>query len=312
MPVDPALINSARPRQSPRSTHVNEPWTMRFAAGLGESAPHFLDNRVALLAHPCFLAGALENPCMFLSVYAVGVTNREASAVVHASIDSLFPAPLRPGSELSTTFGVVAAAPRRSGVELTTQIDHSAGGEDVCRSRWGCVIMGQHLPEAELPPPSDDWPALPTSVAPDSATEVPLAIAPTAAHIWEACIQDPTHGRRLGEMISPHSDARVAEQAGFPARTLTGVCLLGMAVSALSRELGFGLESVRRIAAGFAAPVYIDTQDVEVGLRFWQEEQRGSAVFFEVLLPPEEDGRRKQAIRAGFVEWSVESSRAKL
>ena len=305
MPVDPALVGSARPRQSPRSTHVNEPWTMRFAAGLGESAPQFLDNRGPLLAHPCFLAGALENPCMFLSVYAVGVTNREASAVVHASIDSLFPAPLRPGSELSTTFGVVAAAPRRSGVELTTQIDHSVEGQDVCRSRWGCVIMGQHLPEAELPPPSGDWPALPTSVAPDSATEIPLAIAPTAAHIWEACIQDPTHGRRLGEMISPHSDARVAEQAGFPARTLTGVCLLGMAVSALSRELGFGLENVRRIAAGFAAPVYIDTQDVEVGLRFWQEGQR-SAVFFEVLLPADEEGRRKQAIRSGFVEWSVE------
>ncbi len=78
-----------------------------------------------------------------------------------------------------------------------------------------------------------------------------------------------------------------------------------MAVSALSHELGFGLENVRRIAAGFAAPVYIDTQDVEVGLRFWQEGQR-SAVFFEVLLPADEEGRRKQAIRSGFVEWSVE------
>ena len=85
------------------------------------------------------------------------------------------------------------------------------------------------------------------------ANEVELRIAPTAAHIWEACIQDPTHGRRLEEMISPHSDARVAEQAGFPARTLTGVCLLARAVSRLGRELELDLASVRRLAASFTS-----------------------------------------------------------
>ena len=56
-------------------------------------------------------------------------------------------------------------------------------------------------------------------------------------------------------MISPHSDALVAERAGFPARTLAGACLLGRVVSVLSGLLDFRLQSVRRVAASFAAPV---------------------------------------------------------
>ena len=187
MLVDASLIAAnTRPRQSPRSTDINDPWLMRFAAGLGETAPQFLDNRVPLLAHPCFLQGALENPCMFLSVYAVGVTNKEASAVVHASIDSLLPAPLRPaGSALATEFGVVSAASRRAGVELVTEISHSLDDETVCRSRWGCVILGHELAEEELASLGEapDWPALPSSTGPTAdSSEVTLEIAPTYMH----------------------------------------------------------------------------------------------------------------------------------
>lgn len=313
MPVDAALIASgARPRQSPRSTEVNDPWTMRFAAGLGDGMPELLDTRLGpLLVHPCFMPGALENPSMFLSVYAVGVTNREASAVVHASIDSLLgPATLRSGDTLVTTFGVVAAAPRRAGAELTTQIEHSVGGETVCRSRWGCVILGQQLGDDELASISKlpPWPAVPSATSDGTAavrTRV-LRIEPTAAHVWEACIQDPTHARRLSEMISPHTDARVAERAGFPARTLTGVCLLARAVSELSRTLGFSLAAVRRVTASFAAPVYIDTDPVDLLLRFWPSTSLPagrSALFFEVRLPEQDDGSSKDAIRSGYIEW---------
>ena len=340
MPVEASLIAAGtRPHQSPRSTDINGPWTMRFAAGLGETAPQFLDNRVPLLAHPCFLQGALENPCMFLSVYAVGVTNKEASAVVHASIDSLLPAPFHPGgSALATEFGVVSAAARRAGVELVTEISHCVGDETVCRSRWGCVILGQRLADEEIDALGDapDWPALPVSgpTADSSASEATLEIAPTAAHIWESCIQarflyrfflnfsfvctnsciqDPTHGRRLGSMISPHTDAAVAEKAGFPARTLTGVCLLGMAVSQLSKSYGFDLASVCRVAATFAAPVYIDTEQVELSLRFWAAPGEGGALFFEVLQPAEgEDAEGKSAIRGGYISWEDAGSVSKL
>jgi hypothetical protein len=363
MPVEPTLVGTARPRQSPRRTHVSVPWAMRFAAGLGDdalagaTATELIDTRLGprLLVHPCFLAGALENPLMFLSTYAVGLTRREASAVVHASVDSLFAAPLRPGAALSSSFGIVGAAGRRAGVVLTTQIEHReaegrgggaagevAAGALVCRSRWGCVILGQHLAAADLPPPPADdgsgWPALPAGgAAPEGAAEVTLRVAAVAAHVWEACIQDPTHGRRLQEMVSPHSDAQVAEQvrrrsspptlsprplrscppasphcaagqAGFPARTLTGVCLLARAVSALRRALGFGLAAVRRVAAAFAAPVYLDDAAVALGLRWWvaAADSSGSAVFFEVLLPTDEKGRRRQAIRGGYLEWGAE------
>ena len=104
MPVDGELIaRGTRPRQSPRATEINTPWAMRFAAGLGESARELLDTRCQpLLVHPCFLPGALENPCMFLSVYAVGLESYEASAVVHSSVDSLLLRPLRAGDRLTT------------------------------------------------------------------------------------------------------------------------------------------------------------------------------------------------------------------
>ena len=221
-------------------------------------------------------------------------------------------------------FGVVAAAARRAGAELVTEIEHSVGGVRVCHSRWSCVILGQQLDESELrsiraAPP---WPDLPTSNGPTSsrtARTMVVGVASTAAHIWEACIQDPTHGRQLKEMVSPHTDALVAEKAGFPARTLTGVCLLGRVVSALSDTLGFHLRSVRRIAASFAAPVYIDT-DVEVILRWWPACAR-CAFFFEVLCLEAEEhakevvcsldvgidhSKRQRAIRDGYVEWDDE------
>ena len=104
MPVDAGLIaHGARPRQPPRTTEINTPWAMRFAARLGESAQELLDTRVQpLLVHPSFLPGALENPCMFLSVYAIGLRIREASAVVHSSVDSLLPRPVHAGDCLTT------------------------------------------------------------------------------------------------------------------------------------------------------------------------------------------------------------------
>ena len=216
---------------------------------------------------------------------------------------------------------MVAAAARRAGAELVTEIEHSVEGVQVCHSRWSCVILGQQLEESALRriPAAPSWPELPSSNGPTSsrtARTMVVGVASTAAHIWEACIQDPTHGRQLKEMVSPHTDALVAEKAGFPARTLTGVCLHGRVVSALSDMLEFHLQSVRRIAASFAAPVYIDT-DVELILRYWPASER-CAFFFEVLLLEAEEhakevvcslgvgsdhSKRQRAIRGGYVEW---------
>ena len=118
-------------------------------------------------------------------------------------------------------------------------------------------------------------------------------------------------------MIPPHSDARVAEQAGFPARTLTGVCLLARAVSRLGRELELDLASVRRLAASFTAPVFIDAAEVRLRLRFWEAPAAalaaggGRGAFFEVLVPAAAQGAAwKHAIRSGFVEWGSAESPA--
>ena len=112
MPVVAGLIGTTSPRQSPRRLRINEPWAMRFAAGIGEARPQFLDSRLPLLVHPCFLPGAVENPCMFLSLFAVGLTSRDAHAVAHASIDCCFSrAPLRPVAPPSTQRAISTLCP---------------------------------------------------------------------------------------------------------------------------------------------------------------------------------------------------------
>ena len=117
-------------------------------------------------------------------------------------------------------------------------------------------------------------------------------------------------------MISPHSDALVAERAGFPERTVTGVYVLGRVVSALSQALGLRVVRVQRLAAVFTAPVFIDATAVEVTVRFWLRPEgrsgrqqcddggAGAGVFFEVEQPAAAvGGAAKRVIKGGYVAW---------
>ena len=78
MPLDPATALASPPHQSPRVARIHRHWSMRFAAGLGQIDAAFLDSRVtALRIHPVFLPGAIENPCMFLALYAAGCAHQK-------------------------------------------------------------------------------------------------------------------------------------------------------------------------------------------------------------------------------------------
>lgn len=160
------------------------------------------------------------------------VTRSEGARVAHASIDTIFsrelsiPRHAGDGIALESYFATQELRERRSGTELFTHIEHrGSDGCVVCQSRWGCVVQGLELsspldPAKYLTPAATAWPPLPSSATLSNggasnlnrrvSAVLTLSISPTAAHIWEACIQDPTHGRQLREIVSPHTDAEVS------------------------------------------------------------------------------------------------------
>lgn len=289
-------------------------WTMNHAAGCSDASSAFMDTRDQRvpIAHPVFLAGCVELPFAFACIYQAGLT--KAELVTHTflhhlcDIDFSGGRHIRADDVVQTRVTLPRVEQKRSGVHTGTRYRHySQGGEYLCSGYFGGCLAGLNLADsdadasttlaaaattaAEAPadvPTRLDFSSLPAH--PDFAEQLPLAMSPTAAHVWDACIRNPRVPKATSSDINVHTNWGYAVRAGLPARTANGLSVLALAVSALvARHAPDRPDLVRRVCCRFSHPVYLERDVVHLKLhveprRDLDTNAAATTLFFKVSL----------------------------
>jgi len=176
--------------------------TTAYAAGLADRNRRYFDDAASegVIAPPPFCV-SLEWPAVLAAraLANFGVLDAEAARGVHASQDSTFHRPIRPGDRLRTTATLVEARETRAGamamLRLDTVCDRSE--EPVVTTYSGSIYRGVAVSgEARR----IDGPAPPPEVAPEDAeaSAVSIDIAPELPHVYTECanIWNPIHTER--------------------------------------------------------------------------------------------------------------------
>jgi acyl dehydratase len=264
--ISPAIVGVTA---GPLVQDIDARWLMAYAAGLGETAPEYLDTLRAdgIVPHPLFSV-CYEWPLM-LELRARAFADDVALRSVHATHDLLIHRLVRPGDRLRTTARVMAVESRAPGSYVRVRLDTvDAAGEPVTVTEYGSLYLGVgcegQAPGAIPAPPSPAGgvaplgsagrggqgalasdPAVPGSPGPWWAVQRPVGA--TLAHVYSECA-------RIWNPI--HTDRAIARQAGLPDIILHGTATLALAVSAvLEREGPGAAERVRRVACRFGGMV---------------------------------------------------------
>jgi acyl dehydratase len=244
----PLPLNVVGRLSDPATTEVDARWMMAYAAGLGESAPCYLDTLRAggIIAHPLF-AVCVEWATR-LSADSLGLTAAEAARGVHYSYDLTVHRPIRPGQLVTTISEVVAVTRHPAGAHFVTRVEGSVDGVAVWTSSNGTLLreVELHGEETDLRGTSAGWPRT-DPVADGVRSSATVSVAPTLGHIYSECA-------RIWNPI--HTDPVVAAGAGLPSVILHGTASLALAVSQVLALTGVDDPGrVRRIAGRFGAMV---------------------------------------------------------
>jgi acyl dehydratase len=268
--ISPTIVGATA---GPIVQHIDARWLMAYAAGLGETAPEYLDTLRpgGIVPHPLFSV-CYEWPLM-LELRAGISSDDVALRGVHATHDLLIHRPVRPGDRLFTTARVMAVESRAPGAYVRVRLDTvDADGHPVTATEYGSLYLGVGCEGADLPasgrstPPRAVGDVQPLGSAgrsagdscvggaagPDSTAEpwtVDRQVGATLAHVYSECA-------RIWNPI--HTDRAVARQAGLPDIILHGTATLALAVSTvLGREAPGAAERVRRVACRFGGMVHM-------------------------------------------------------
>ena len=262
---------------------------LAYAAGIGDNGPAVLDDasQSGIIA-PLPYCVSLEWPVVIggRGRKRLGLLPAETRRAVHASQDSVFHRPVRPGDRLRTSGQLVEIRGTRAGTFTMTKLStmNAASGEPVVTSCSGSMYLGVDLdgdpgkldsgPAA--PQLTDDW------IGAQSAT---VLIAREAPHVYTECAQ----------IWNPiHTEREVALAAGLPDIILHGTATWALAERELRRAHYAGKpQSLKRLAGRFSAMVIPGTS-ITVEHRVLSE----GCVMFRVLNA---DG--DEAISGGFVEF---------
>lgn len=250
MPIPTALTELTF---EPLVHHVDERWTMAYAAGLGLDGGVYLDTARpgGVVAHPLFVV-CPEWPTILSSragSQSLGVTNAELATGVHATHDVTVHRLIRPGDVLTTSIEIVAVEDKRPGARTTTLLTTTdQNGELVATTRQDAIYLGVRASGGDRP---DSNP--PQSVAGveriGEPIEVAVDLAAGAPHVYTECA-------RIWNPI--HTDPVVAQSAGLPGIIMHGTANLAHGVSAVIELAAAGEpEAVRRIQGRFAAMVAV-------------------------------------------------------
>ncbi|MGH1487782.1 MAG: MaoC/PaaZ C-terminal domain-containing protein [Acidimicrobiales bacterium] len=258
--------------------HVDERWTMAYAASLGDTLPQYFDTVGGdVVAHPLF-AVCPEWPVIVSSrrlSEEAGVAASEVQTSVHATHDVQIHRLVRPGDVLTTslvTAGVVGIKP---GAMSTTRLETvDADGRPVASTTQNGIYLGVPTEGLDMPDPNP-LPAIEGAERVGEPDEFTVALAAGAAHTYTECA-------RIWNPI--HTDRAVALAAGLPDIILHGTANLAYGVSAVVANRADGQpELVRRLSCRFKAMVLLPST---ITIRVWQANPTGqdtSTVPFEVL-----------------------------
>lgn len=262
MPIPAALTELVF---EPLVHHVDERWTMAYAAGMGLNDGVYLDTTRpgGIVAHPLFSV-CPEWPAIVSSrtgSESLGVTAAEVQTGVHATHDVTVHRLVRPGDVLTTSMEIVAVEAKRPGARTTTLLTTvDEHGELVATTRQDAIYLGVATSGQDRTDPNPPQPVVGAERR-GEPTEVAIELARGAAHIYTECA-------RIWNPI--HTDPVVAQAAGLPGIIMHGTANLAHGVSAVISSVG---------AAGSAAAVGSgDTAEPIDPTALWAAPQRPDMV----------------------------------
>lgn len=235
-------------------THsVPQRWTLAYAAALGLEGPEWLDDAAPGGAPvPGPFCVCLEWALVGSDARAerLGLSLAERRRNVHASQDSTFHLPVRPGMRVTTTSRIAHARATSAGAFLLTRLEsREAETGDLLTTSWsGAVLRGVAFDGEVASPLPPDLPPVPEDVAP-AALSGGRVVVPThrgMPHVYSECA-------RIWNPI--HTERAVALAAGLPDIILHGTITWALAGLAAARASGGNPARLRRLSGRFRAPV---------------------------------------------------------
>jgi len=213
--------------ETPAVTHeIDARWLMAYAAGLGETDPHYFDTVAAggPWAHPLFPVCYEWPAALALREHVVAAALQPRS--VHATHRLLIHRPPRAGDVLHTIGRIIGVEPRRAGTRVVSRfVTTDASGRSVTTTDYGSVyrdvpVAGPLAATSPVAPPARAAISSPAWV---ESIDVPA----NAAWVYTECA-------RIWNPI--HTDLAVARGAGLAAPILHGTATLALAVSCALRQ----------------------------------------------------------------------------
>ena len=225
---------------------------LAYAAGIGELGEVcFDDARAGGIVAPPPICVSLEWPVVSgaRAREGLGTVPDEGIRAVHASQDSIFHRPIRPGDRLLTEGTLVAVRRTRAGALSLTKLEttEAATGEPVVTS-WsssifrGGAVEGEDRVDEEAPP-------LPEAAASDAGDmeRIEIPIPREMPHVYTEC----------ADIWNPiHTERAVALAAGLPDIILHGTATWALAAREIvGRRCGGDPARLKRLYGRFAAMV---------------------------------------------------------
>lgn len=246
MPVRAAIVGS---KLQPSMAVIAARDLLAYAAGIGATDRVWFDDARpgGIVGFPVYSV-TLEWPVVRTRAGddAFGLTREEALRGVHASLDSTYHRPIRPGDRLRSEGVIAAVRATRAGAFVAQRVTtvEDATGDRVVTSWYGSIFRGVAVEgaDAALAEP----PALePVTAAPAETIEIP--VAREAPHIYAEC----------AEIWNPiHTERAVALAAGLPDIILHGTATFALAGREILRRCAGGESArLRRLGGRFGAMV---------------------------------------------------------
>ncbi len=267
MPIRASAVGE---KLTEREVEISARQLLAYAAGVGESTDLHLDDARpgGCLGVPAFCV-SLEWPVVRASAGGspYGASAGEILRGVHASQDSTFHRPIRPGDRLRIRGQIASIRTTRAGALVMSKLvtEDASTDEPVVTSWYGSIFRGVEV-EGEAAP-LELPPALPSEAVGASAGEpavVSIPIAREAPHIYSEC----------ADIWNPiHTERQVARAAGLPDIILHGTATWALAAREIVRHRCDGdALRLRRLCGRFAGMVIPgSTIEVEIGAAFDDE-----------------------------------------
>ncbi len=282
MPIQSSAVGQPL---TPATEDITPRQLLAYAAGIGDTSPAVFDDSLDLVAHPAFCV-SLEWPVVSNPETRdrLGASGDELLRGVHATQDSIFERPIRPGMRLTTEGRTTAMRTTRAGTLGTSRLDTSDPDGPVVRSYYQTMYRGVDLEggdvEEELPPPVPDF-EVGEAWQTDSVF-IPLEMP----HIYTECA-------RIWNPI--HTERKVAAAAGLPDWILHGTATWALAGrEILARHADGQPARLRRLRGRFRAMVLPGTR-IEICHQAGSPLPEGTPIAFRVRNAEGQD-----AIEDGF------------